>query len=117
MIRFLKVFAIINGAIIKAGILITINTVWNDANIDIVVVPALNPKIAAIILPAQVGHPINNPHDAPIPPITLDLLLLLSFNLFIIKVFIEILKPTKKETINTNAILIGIRKIKKYSAK
>lgn len=116
MIRFLKVFAIINGAIIKAGILITINTVWNDANIDIVVVPALNPKIAAIILPAQVGHPINNPHDAPIPPITLDLLLL-SFNLFIIKVFIEILKPTKKETINTNAILIGIRKIKKYSAK
>ena len=103
--------AIINGAIINAGILITINIVWSDANNDIVVVPALKPKIAAIILPAQVGHPINNPHVAPIPPITLDWLL--SFNLFIIKVFNDILKPTKKETINTNTIFIGIRKIKK----
>ena len=115
MIRFLKVLAIINGAISNAGILITINTVWSDANIDIVVVPALKPKSAAIMLPAQVGHPINNPQVAPIPPITLDWLL--SFNLFIIKVFIEILNPTKKVTINTNAILIGIRKIKKLSAK
>lgn len=72
MIRFLKVLAIINGAIINAGILITINIVCSEANNDIVVVPALKPKIVAIILPAQVGHPINNPHVAPIPPITLD---------------------------------------------
>lgn len=117
MIRFLKVLAIINGAIINAGILITINMVWNDANIDIVVVPALNPKIVAIILPAQVGHPINNPQVAPRLPIILDFLLSFSFNLFIINIFIEILKPTKNETMNNNAILIGIRKIKKYSVK
>ena len=77
MTWFLTVLAIKNGAIINAGILITINTVWNDANIDMVVVPALNPKTVAIILPAQVGHPINNPHVAPIPPITFDLLFLL----------------------------------------
>jgi hypothetical protein len=38
---------------------------------------------------------------------------LLTFNFFIIKVFNEILNPTKKETININTILIGIRKIKK----
>jgi len=119
MIRFLTVFTIINGAIINAGILITINMVWNDANIDIVVVPALNPKIVAIRLPAQVGQPINNPHVAPRLPIILDFLYLLSFsfNLFIINIFSEILKPTKKETMNNNAILIGIRKIKKYSVK
>ena len=44
MTWFLTVLAIKNGEIINAGILITINTVWNDANIDMVVVPALNPK-------------------------------------------------------------------------
>ena len=81
------------------------------------VVPALNPKIAAIILPAHVGHPINNPHVAPILPKNFDCLLLSSFSFLIIKIFIAILNPTNKDTMNNNTILIGIRKIKKFSAK
>ena len=106
-----------NGALINTGILITIKIVWNDANNDIVVVPALNPKIAVIILPAHVGHPINRPHVAPILPKNLACLFLFSFKFLIMKIFMEILNPTNKDTMNTNTILIGIRKIKKFSAK
>ena len=117
VIFFFKVFAIRKGAHIKAGILSAIKNVWNDANKDIVVAPALKPKIAAIILPAQVGQPINNPHVAPILPKSFDWLLLPSFNFFIIKIFIAEFSPTKKDTININTIFIGIKKIKKFSVR
>jgi hypothetical protein len=111
----LKLLAIKKGVIRSTGMLNNINKVWKGANKDTDAVPAENPNIVVMILPAHVGHPIKRPQVVPTLPNKCDFFS--SFNFLKVKIFKEALNPTNMDTIKANNILIGINKIKKCVVK
>ena len=107
--------ALRKGAMISAGILAAIKSVWNPANAPAVVPPAPAtpiPSTAEMRLPAHVGHPTNRPLVAPMPAASDVFVWSVFFNLNA-NVLSDTLKPTNKDTTVARITLIGMIKIKK----
>ena len=112
-------FANRKGAATSAGMLSSINSVWNWARAAMPV-PALKPINAEKRLPAQVGQPANSPLAAPILPtnevLGLCCLPRLFFNLNA-ETARATLKPNKTDTTVAKMTFSGIIRIKKWSAR